>query len=75
MKKITSILLFAAALAIYSFAFALDQQPVAKTEHTVFAAGDLKWGPAPPSLPAGAQATVLEGDPGKAGPLDRKSVV
>ena len=69
MKKIISILLFAVALAIYSFAFALDQQPVPKTDHAVFAAGDMKWGPAPPSLPAGAQATVLEGDPGKPGPF------
>ena len=69
MKKITSFMLIAIALAIYSFAFAVDQQPVTKTDHTVFAAGDLKWGPAPPSLPAGAQATVLEGDPGKSGPF------
>lgn len=28
---------------------------------------DLKWGPAPPSLPAGAQAAVLSGDPTKEG--------
>ena len=27
----------------------------------------LKWGPAPPSLPKGAQAAVLAGDPGKPG--------
>jgi uncharacterized protein (DUF486 family) len=43
MKKITSFALFAVALAIYSFAFALDQQPAAKTEHVMFAAADLKW--------------------------------
>jgi quercetin dioxygenase-like cupin family protein len=67
MKKIASFALFAAALAIYSFAFALDQQPTAKTEHTVIAAADLKWGDAPPSLPAGAKAAMLEGDPAKAG--------
>jgi quercetin dioxygenase-like cupin family protein len=30
-------------------------------------AKDLKWGPAPPGLPAGAQAAVLSGDPGKTG--------
>jgi quercetin dioxygenase-like cupin family protein len=35
--------------------------------HTVLAAGDIKWTPAPPSLPAGAQAAVLYGDPGKDG--------
>lgn len=28
---------------------------------------DLKWGPAPPSLPAGAQLAVLSGDPAKPG--------
>jgi len=28
---------------------------------------DLKWGPAPPSLPPGAQAAVLSGDPSKEG--------
>ena len=28
---------------------------------------DLKWGPAPPAFPAGAQMAVLSGDPGKAG--------
>ncbi|MBV9528124.1 cupin domain-containing protein [Sphingomonas sp.] len=28
---------------------------------------DLKWGPAPPALPAGAQMAVVSGDPTKAG--------
>jgi quercetin dioxygenase-like cupin family protein len=28
---------------------------------------DLKWGPAPPGLPAGAQVAVLSGDPTKEG--------
>ncbi len=28
---------------------------------------DLKWGPAPPGLPAGAQVAVLSGDPAKEG--------
>jgi hypothetical protein len=30
-------------------------------------ASQMKWGPAPPGLPAGAQATVLSGDPTKEG--------
>ena len=30
--------------------------------------GDLKWGPAPPVLPKGAEITVLSGDPFKDGP-------
>ncbi|MEO7365143.1 MAG: cupin domain-containing protein [Sphingomicrobium sp.] len=29
--------------------------------------GNLKWGPAPPFLPRGAQAAVLAGDPGRPG--------
>jgi quercetin dioxygenase-like cupin family protein len=33
------------------------------------AAADMKFGPAPPSLPAGAQLAVLHGDPGKKGPF------
>ena len=33
------------------------------------AAPDLKWGPAPPVFPAGAQMAVVSGDPGKAGPF------
>jgi len=69
MKKITSFALFAVALAIYSFAFALDEKPMAKTEHMVYAAADLKWGPAPASLPTGAEDAILQGDPGKAGPF------
>jgi anti-sigma factor ChrR (cupin superfamily) len=29
---------------------------------------DIKWGPAPPALPKGAELTVLSGDPSKDGP-------
>jgi quercetin dioxygenase-like cupin family protein len=35
--------------------------------HTALAPADLKWGPAPPVLPAGAQVAVLDGDPFKPG--------
>src|ERR1700688_3825695 len=31
--------------------------------------GDLKWGPAPPALPKGAEIPVLSGDPSKDGPF------
>jgi anti-sigma factor ChrR (cupin superfamily) len=31
-------------------------------------AKDLKWGPAPPTLPKGAQAAIVSGDPSKDGP-------
>lgn len=35
--------------------------------HQVFLPQDIKWGPMPPSLPAGAEAAVLYGDPAKDG--------
>lgn len=38
-------------------------------KHTAIAADKVKWGPAPPALPPGAQAAVLLGDPGKEGPF------
>ncbi len=37
--------------------------------HVVYTAAELKWGAAPPGLPKGARAVVLEGDPSKAGPF------
>jgi quercetin dioxygenase-like cupin family protein len=37
--------------------------------HTVVAGDAVKWGPAPPSLPPGAQASALFGSPGKEGPF------
>lgn len=48
------------------------QRPVkpagaAHAAHVAIAAADLKWGPAPPSMPPGAQVAVLDGDPSKAG--------
>jgi quercetin dioxygenase-like cupin family protein len=36
-------------------------------DHVFVTPSEVKWGPAPPALPAGAQAAVLTGDPSKAG--------
>ena len=36
-------------------------------DHKLIPAQDIKWGSAPPSVPPGAQAAVLYGDPGKEG--------
>jgi quercetin dioxygenase-like cupin family protein len=69
MKKMLSAAFFAAALAISSLALAFDEKPVAKSEHVMFAAADLKWSDGPPALPAGAKVAVLTGDPGKTGPF------
>jgi hypothetical protein len=35
--------------------------------HTVVTPNDIKWGPGPSFLPAGAQMAILDGDPSKAG--------
>jgi quercetin dioxygenase-like cupin family protein len=35
--------------------------------HKMLTPDQITWGPAPPGLPAGAQAAVLDGDPTKAG--------
>ena len=52
----------AVALTITGAAFA--QHP-----HILVPADTVKWGPAPPALPAGAQISVLEGDPGQKGAI------
>ena len=47
---------------------AIPATPVhASDEHKLLTAQDIKWGPAPPSIPAGAQVAVLYGNPGKEG--------
>jgi len=38
-------------------------------DHIMLRPDQLNWGPATPALPAGAQAAVLFGDPGAAGPF------
>jgi quercetin dioxygenase-like cupin family protein len=40
---------------------------VAQDGHKVVPAQEVKWGPGPASIPPGAQATTLYGDPGKEG--------
>ena len=43
--------------------------PAGASQHVTVAAADIKWGPAPPSLPPGAQVGILNGDPSKAEPF------
>jgi hypothetical protein len=43
--------------------------PAGRLAHMVALPDDVKWGPAPPVLPPGAQAAVLDGDPTKPGPF------
>ena len=39
----------------------------AAQDHPMVTPSEMKWGPAPPSLPMGAQIAVLDGDPSKSG--------
>lgn len=39
---------------------------LAQQGHTMLQAGDIEWAPGPPSIPEGAQAAVLYGDPTRA---------
>ena len=54
------------AVAMFSTATLLH---AAEPHHTVVPAESVQWGPAPPSLPPGAQAAVLMGSPAKEGPF------
>lgn len=51
-------------------AFGVAQSLQAADQHHTVVPGDaVKWGPAPPSLPPGAQAAALLGNPAQAGPF------
>jgi anti-sigma factor ChrR (cupin superfamily) len=60
----------ALALVAATFVFAADEKkkvPAAAAAHTMYAPADIQWMDAPPVLPPGAKAAVLEGDPSKPG--------
>jgi quercetin dioxygenase-like cupin family protein len=52
-------------LSVVTLAYAAEMAD--KAHPGVFAPNDITWGPAPPFLPPGAQAAILEGDPAQAG--------
>ena len=58
--------LLAAAFAVAGAPVAAQtpNAPPAAGPHVILTPGAMKWGPAPPVLPAGAQIAVLDGDPG-----------
>jgi hypothetical protein len=61
--------LFALVLASTAIFAAAAPLSAAEPHHTVVSADAVKWGPAPPSLPPGAQAAALLGSPAKEGPF------
>ena len=67
-----NLLVFVVLLAVFSLSFGQDNKghvgmSPAQTSHVMLTPADIKWGPAPPALPAGAQMAVLAGDPSQAG--------
>ena len=59
---------FSALTAVAAFAGVASTAPAEMMgDHTVVAPQEIKWGPAPAVLPAGAEAAVLFGDPSKEG--------
>ena len=70
MKKLALCLALLAALAPWAARAADD---AAMADHTVVAPDAVKFGPAPPVLPAGSKFAVLAGDPGKDGPFTARA--
>src|SRR4051812_16288546 len=56
-------------LTALAFVLACATTAIADDMKMPMNSGDLKWGPAPPNLPKGADITVLSGDPAKDGPF------
>jgi hypothetical protein len=56
-------------LIAFAFVLAGAHAAIADDMKMPINSGDLKWGPAPPALPKGAEITVLSGDPSKDGPF------
>ena len=59
---------FASLLAVSWIGFCgITSFASAEDAHTMVAPNDIKWAPAPKMLPAGAEASILFGDPSKEG--------
>ena len=58
-----------AALGAAVFCLCAQGAPVLGAEQSFVGPKDVKLGPAPPTLPRGAQVAVLNGDPSKSGPF------
>src|SRR5262245_391076 len=60
-------LAFAVVASLVAVAAVTTASSQSTGEHKALTPQEIKWGPAPPSVPPGAQAAVLYGDPGKDG--------
>lgn len=64
MKSVFSTVL---SSAVVVFALLYAHPAIAADDHKVLTPDDVKWGPAPASIPKGAEAAVIYGDPSKEG--------
>jgi hypothetical protein len=60
---------FGTALSVGVLVVAVSAALAVEPHHTVVTADTVSWGPAPPSLPRGAQAAALVGHPSREGPF------
>jgi quercetin dioxygenase-like cupin family protein len=70
MRKVSLFILALVLSAAFTWSFAQkgnNSKSAMHSAHAVITPDELKWGPAPPGLPPGAQLAVLRGDPSKAG--------
>lgn len=70
MRKTTLYVSLLVLLAVSVAVAVAGEKPMAASKlpgHQVYAPADIQWKDAPPILPAGAKAAVLDGDPGKPG--------
>jgi quercetin dioxygenase-like cupin family protein len=67
--SIALIRLFALSLGAAAIFGTATLAQTLEQHHTEVNVDTIKWGPAPPSLPPGAQAAVLMGNPAKEGPF------
>ena len=68
MKSSTRSIIVAVSLGVAAVC-GVVATPADSAHHTVVPGDSIKWGPAPPSLPPGAQAATLLGSPAKEGPF------
>ncbi|HEX6047764.1 MAG TPA: cupin domain-containing protein [Gemmatimonadaceae bacterium] len=69
MKNATHSIIVALTLGAVAIFGTATQLQAAEAHHTVVPGDAVKWGPAPTSLPPGAEAAVLLGNPAKEGPF------
>jgi quercetin dioxygenase-like cupin family protein len=69
MNRASRSVVIALSLGAAAILGAVTPAHAAEAHHTVVPADAITWGPAPPSLPPGAQAAVLLGSPAKEGPF------